>query len=207
MWSSLFECYSYHSSAKVQSFRARIGASGQCTCHLHSYEASSRLLCNVATSSGRVTCRSETLWRLFASVLTISQQSRGLFEHGWVRRDRAQAVCTATRLVAGCGAMWQPSPSSGIRPGLLSVGDIVEGHSLPDLSRDRAHAVCIAARLVANLQAGPPASQRHCGGSQRVFSYCIKGVVLLFRLQFRALIGASGSYTCHLHNYEASGRL
>ena len=33
----------------------------------------------------------------------------GLFEHGSVRRDRAHAVCTATRLVAACDAMWRPS--------------------------------------------------------------------------------------------------
>ena len=46
--------------------------------------------------------------------LTISQQWSGLFEHGSVRRDRAHASCIATRLVAGCNAMWLLSSSGQV---------------------------------------------------------------------------------------------
>ena len=41
--------FSDHISAVERSFRARIGASGPCTCCLHSYKASGKLQCNVAT--------------------------------------------------------------------------------------------------------------------------------------------------------------
>ena len=49
-WGALsWRLFSDHSSAVVLSFRARIRASGPCTCCLHSYKASGKLQCNVAT--------------------------------------------------------------------------------------------------------------------------------------------------------------
>ena len=94
--------------------------------------------------------RSETLWRLSANVLTIPHQSRGLFEHGWVRRDCAQAVCTATRLVVVVQRgdrhrqAWSPVGRRYCR------GPLSASVFWPYLSRDRAHATCIVARLVAS---------------------------------------------------------
>ena len=68
--------FSDHTSAIVLSFRARIGASGPRTCRLHSYEASGRLQCSVATLIVRtgllfVCYAAEALCECF---LTIPQQ-------------------------------------------------------------------------------------------------------------------------------------
>ena len=56
---------------------------------------------------------------MFECFLTISQRSSGLFEHGSVSRDRAHAVCTAVRLVAGCDAMWRPSGGKNVQTFLI----------------------------------------------------------------------------------------
>ena len=55
--------FSAHTSAVERSFRARIGASGPCTCRLHGYNSLQG--CNAMwrpSSSDQVTCLSETLW-------------------------------------------------------------------------------------------------------------------------------------------------
>ena len=105
-----------HISAVERSFGARIGASGPCTCRLHSHKASGKFQCNVAAFIFR-----PSLWSvrdtgassLCECFLTISKQWSGFSEHGSVRRDRAYVVCIATRLVAGCNASWLLS-SSGL---------------------------------------------------------------------------------------------
>ena len=61
----------------------------------------------------------QTLWSsLWSSLceccLSLAQQWCCLFEHGSGRRDRAHAVCIATRLVAGSDAIWRPSSSSRV---------------------------------------------------------------------------------------------
>ena len=93
----------------------------------NSYKASGCVGCNVATlifRLGHLSVR-DTVELSLRCFLTVSQQWSGLFEHGSVRRDRAHAVCTATRLVAVWDAMWRPS-SSGWVTFLLSVRDTVE---------------------------------------------------------------------------------
>ena len=179
------------------------------------------------SSSGRVTCLSagETLWSsLCECFLTISQQSSGLVEHGSVRRDRAHAVCTATRLMAAFHEMCRPSSPDRITclsetlwsslcecfltisqqwSGLVEHGSVLW---------DRAHAVCTATRLVAACHEmwRPSSSGRVYLSvrdtvelSLRVFSDHISAV----ERSFRARIGASGPCTCCLHSYKASGRL
>ena len=83
------------------------------------YKATGKLQCNVVTlifRQGLLSVR-DTVEALSECFLTISQQWCGSFdtrfEHSWMCRDRAHAVCIATRLVAGCDAMWRPS-SSGL---------------------------------------------------------------------------------------------
>ena len=112
--------------------------------------------------------------------LRIPQQSSGLFEHGSVRRDRARASCTATRLVAGCDAMWRPSPSgrvsclseilwSSIFECFLTIFQQASGlFEHGSVRRDRAHAVCIATRLAAVCDAmwRPSPSDRVTGLSE-----------------------------------------
>ena len=102
---SLCECFLVISQQWYCSFRARIGASGPCTCCLHSYKASGCLRCNVLTLISRQGLLSvrDTVEALCKCFLAISQQWSGRFRHGSVRRDRARASCTATRLVAGRG--------------------------------------------------------------------------------------------------------
>ena len=155
---ALSAVFSGHISAVERSFRARIGASGPCTCCLHSYKASGCLRCNVSTLISRPGLLSvrDTVEALCKCFLTISQQSSGLFEHGLVRRDRARASYTATRLVAGRGHLLICGH------GHLFDGDTVESlHECfqsifqqwcclfehGSVRQDQAHAVGIATRV------------------------------------------------------------
>ena len=113
LWSSLCECFLTIS----QQWSGLFEHESVLWAHAHAVCTATRLVagCDAMwrpSSSCRVTCLSETLWSsLCECFLTISQQWSGLFEHGSVRRDHAHAVCTATRLVAACDAMWRPSSS------------------------------------------------------------------------------------------------
>ena len=114
-----------HSSAAARSFRARIDAWDRAHASCTATRPGAR--CDSMWRPSSLGQVSETLWSsLWECFLSIAQPWRGPFEHGSVCRDRAHAVCTAARPVAGCDAMWRVGATGD--PRLQAGSDVCQRH-------------------------------------------------------------------------------